>query len=473
MNNLRSIIAKMAPDFGILKESEAEVIDRLNRAAAIDEVDTVAFGLETDDGRIVKVYVAEKDSDRFEELMSQALGKVDDIEEAINLAAKEVEIIDVEWPIEANEPKPEDGSEVLNPQVYNNAKINQDMKDELKPKLEGVVNEAAVGISSRLATPNQQLILQAVLELGIPEIALERSPYKANIVRNIRELALQLQHNAAMKQALRIFVKRSIDFTKGEEEVTEAVLSENLADFYWSAVEKLLLALDTSTDKKVSTAIINSSKYAQLKRGSTAVLNNAVDAQLRTKLTNMTSSLSQLNRPVTESLNGNDLYQVIVKLISVADRSVKNQLANSLFDLPEFKQFKRILVQHAASIPSSLKQKIEAVAKELMNANSAMNESFTKPVKSVNTTSLRSIVRRMNRINESKRDPEIIDAASSVGTVAELTDSVYKRVVVLMSELKTISDGDLAAMIRLSKGEEKFAIRVALTVIGRREPSLK
>jgi hypothetical protein len=69
---------------------------------------------------------------------------------------------------------------------------------------------------------------------------------------------------------------------------------------------------------------------------------------------------------------------------------------------------------------------------------------------------------------EAARDPEIIDAAKAVGTVAELTDAVYNRVKALMPELKRISDGDLASKLARAKGEEKFAIRVALKVIGRR-----
>ncbi len=82
----------------------SDVADYLERAAELnDEVDTVPFGLETDDGDIVKVYVNAEQADKFEEAMKKLLGIEDDIEEAINQLAQEFDIVDVVWPKDKEE----------------------------------------------------------------------------------------------------------------------------------------------------------------------------------------------------------------------------------------------------------------------------------------------------------------------------------------------------------------------------------
>ena len=81
------------------KVSGSDVTDYIERAEELnDEVDTVPFGLETDDGKIVKVYVNAGQADQFEEAMKNMLGLEDDIEEAINRLAAEFDIVDVVWP---------------------------------------------------------------------------------------------------------------------------------------------------------------------------------------------------------------------------------------------------------------------------------------------------------------------------------------------------------------------------------------
>jgi hypothetical protein len=77
----------------------SDVADYLERAAELnDEVDTVPFGIETDDGDIVKVYVNADQADKFEEEMKKLLGMEDDIEECINRLAQKFDIVDVVWP---------------------------------------------------------------------------------------------------------------------------------------------------------------------------------------------------------------------------------------------------------------------------------------------------------------------------------------------------------------------------------------
>ena len=63
-----------------------------------EEVDTVAFGLETTDGKIVKVYVNAEEADAFEERMSQLLGKIDDIDQALEELSNDFDIVNVVKP---------------------------------------------------------------------------------------------------------------------------------------------------------------------------------------------------------------------------------------------------------------------------------------------------------------------------------------------------------------------------------------
>ena len=65
---------------------------------AEEEVDTVAFGLETTDGKIVKVYVNAEEAEAFEDKMSKLLGKIDDIDQAIEELSDEFDVVRVVKP---------------------------------------------------------------------------------------------------------------------------------------------------------------------------------------------------------------------------------------------------------------------------------------------------------------------------------------------------------------------------------------
>jgi hypothetical protein len=79
--------------------SGASIKDYLEKAHDInDEIDTVCYGLETDDGQVVKVYVNAAQADDFETKMAAMLGTEDNVEDAINNLAQEFDIVDVVWP---------------------------------------------------------------------------------------------------------------------------------------------------------------------------------------------------------------------------------------------------------------------------------------------------------------------------------------------------------------------------------------
>ncbi len=67
-------------------------------------------------------------------------------------------------------------------------------------------------------------------------------------------------------------------------------------------------------------------------------------------------------------------------------------------------------------------------------------------------------------------DPEIVDAVKAVGTVDELPPA-YNKIHDFMSTLGRKGEGDLKALIDKTKGQDKFALRVAMKVLGLREPN--
>lgn len=72
--------------------------------------------------------------------------------------------------------------------------------------------------------------------------------------------------------------------------------------------------------------------------------------------------------------------------------------------------------------------------------------------------------------NLTAADPDIVDAAKSVGTTDELP-AVYYDVIKYMPKVKSMGEGDLKALLDRSKGQAKFAVRVAMKAAGVREPN--
>lgn len=195
------------------------IINQLNQSAKLDDVETQAYGLETDDGQIVKVYVNKTDADKFDEVMQRVLGETDNIEDAINLIAKEVDIVDVVWPQEQTDDSSVEGDESLNPEVYKNEiQSNEDsmikkaqQTDESIVKQETQLDENT-SLESRFQTTNQKLIYHAIIALGVPEDVLLRTPLRAVLLHRIKEKAVELNRNTVLKQALKNIVRRSGEY---------------------------------------------------------------------------------------------------------------------------------------------------------------------------------------------------------------------------------------------------------------------
>lgn len=79
--------------------TQGDINNYLNKAHELnDEVDTVTFGMELDDGSVVKVYVNQAQADAFEKALADMLGQEDDVEKVIDELANAYDIVDVEWP---------------------------------------------------------------------------------------------------------------------------------------------------------------------------------------------------------------------------------------------------------------------------------------------------------------------------------------------------------------------------------------
>jgi hypothetical protein len=320
---LKESLRKLGPEFGFLAEeaSEAEqnVMNRLDRSVKLDEVDTITFGLETDDGKIVKVYVKVDQADDFEKALADKLGEIDDIEEVLNELSKEYEIVDVEWPDENPasdaDAEEDDGSDSMNKKVYDNPKEKAEADKSVKPKMEALtmgerltisINEASDtgSLESRFTTASQLMVYHALLELGIPEDALTRSSFRVEIMKNIKSKALELTGSPTMKSALKTFINRSIDYEekasqnkdamntskKDKDKPVKESLTESVTQDFWNAFLELVnYVAATPEDAK---DLLANPTMKQIMTRSSASLTSNVTAQLKTKLNDFKNSLS-------------------------------------------------------------------------------------------------------------------------------------------------------------------------------------
>jgi len=204
------------------------VEDVLKKSDEKDEVDVVAFGLETDDGEIVKVYVNVTDADEFEKAMAEMLGKEDDVEEAIKELAREFDVVDVVWP----EDKPEDNEgteetvdaapseegdleldleteEDVKDVKENRSTLKASMTEALEAKdqevfeasMEVVLSEPYKSMTKSLTTPLQLRILQLFDLAGIPADAL--TARRTDFLMGVRQVARKANENSSFKMALR------------------------------------------------------------------------------------------------------------------------------------------------------------------------------------------------------------------------------------------------------------------------------
>lgn len=336
---MSELLKELMVDFGLLSEYEdveKQVKAQLDRATKMDEVDTVTFGLETDDGRMVKVYVKAEQANDFEKALAGKLGAVDSIEQALNELSKDFEIVAVDWPEEAEtgDEKDEDeegeetadqtaekpeGEDVLNQQVYYNrrerdaqgeapmSEPKESYKDKVRAKLLSERDEAVGykfgrgathvgGLDAYFSYPLQFQIYKAILELGVPDVALTKSAYRQQIIQGIRRHAAEVMSDGALRNRLAYFlnqeIHQDIEAEKRKAAMRESLLTEDALGDFEALLSDLLTLLDNTPDNKYAKIVMNSSQMKALLRGASGTALSA-QATMRSKMAQFQASLTQ------------------------------------------------------------------------------------------------------------------------------------------------------------------------------------
>jgi hypothetical protein len=139
-----------------------EVHGQLDKAAEDDDVDSQCFGLEMEDGAVVKVYVKKEDAEAFEEAMAKRLGEDDDIKAAIEELEKDFDIIEVVWPDEDTEEPDEDDSEDGDDE---DGEEETDGGDAINDKVQDAIEKEAKQESVSVVRTLGQRFAQKVMEV--------------------------------------------------------------------------------------------------------------------------------------------------------------------------------------------------------------------------------------------------------------------------------------------------------------------
>lgn len=382
---------ELAADFGYLAEDaknmETDIAGQLDKAMKMDEVESVTFGLETDDGKIVKVYVKAEEADDFEKALSKKLGSEDSIEAALNELSKNFEIIDVEWPEDDEEDdddtdvndddKPEtDGSESLNKEVYGDGKggkKSKDDKSQYKTKMEGLSfgerfthglieandkenhsadnqhvdaeqhDDLTAPLEKRLKTTNQQLVYHAILELGVPEHVLNKSTFRLAILNGIRKKASELDDSNHLRNTIRSFVKKSIDEgIDAKSHVLPLAEANTVADSFFDTITNLINFLDSSPNKRYASSLITSSPFKELMSSAKPELSQKITSQIQVKLDNLNKVIQTTNTPseeVSESMNSKQFSDFIGGFLGFIDPTENKQLFGNVQKSSQYKQY--------------------------------------------------------------------------------------------------------------------------------------
>jgi hypothetical protein len=183
------------------------------------------------------------------------------------------------------------------------------------------------------------MVYHALLELGVPEIALSRSPYRAVIIKNIKAKAQELIKSSQMKNALKLFINNSIDYDekaqknakedlKDSKKVeSENVLTESLAADFWSTFDSLIRYLAKTPED--AQKVLDDPKVTQLRRRSAGSLNAAMTAQIKTRMLAFRDSLVESMQPndsyfasglrLNEGATPDEIVDLIAKMLNLAD----------------------------------------------------------------------------------------------------------------------------------------------------------
>ena len=230
-----------------------------------DMVETVTFGLETDDGDIVKVYVNKEHADEFEQKLSEMLGQEDNIEDLLEILSKDYDIVDVAWPgeddenTEDDEFAPEEDEEVETSGAADEEKLIDDTLPNGKESMNDKTNEKKT-YGSRLRdrlmkgmNEGQEAQLhevEAVAPQGsgnnIDDAEMEIDPNANDILQRYKAPYVQLGFKALMKfgisaNMIKVIVSRNPTFVRE--------LNERVKDMGAANRNRLMMAMSIEDDK--------------------------------------------------------------------------------------------------------------------------------------------------------------------------------------------------------------------------------
>ena len=230
-----------------------DVEKQMDTAAKMDEVDTVTFGLQTDDGDIIKIYVDVADSEKFEEALSEKFSTDLSIEDLINELATEFNIIDVVWPGESEEDVDSDvrGSESLNTEINQNDIQEDDTVESNNEMTYGqqvakrLLGESVAGVGGGFALHHIMTLLK---DIGLPEKVIKDNDALVHKILR-KKVNDELPNNLAAMTAIRLYVS-AIGAPK-KKKVSEAIADlpaptvamSNLSQYFSNKYQDLIYSI--------------------------------------------------------------------------------------------------------------------------------------------------------------------------------------------------------------------------------------
>ena len=287
----------------------------------------------------------------------------------------------------------------------------------------------ANSIANQLSTVNQHLIYQAILHLGVPELALDKSPYRSAILKGIKATALELAHTPAMRNTLKIFIKQQAmddikaaddethrgdaakeghgrhkgdTYDKGlkaagvitpkekktpEHKAPESKYEVKEADdnsaphLFWTAVSKIFDLMDSTDGQELASRVRDNQAYKSLVAKSRTRVVGRMTAGVRTKIAALQRLLLDTgDQGLAEQYTYVEVEELIALMLKLADDPKGNLVSR----ITAAQVYKRLMLSGRTAfvgVSSSVKRALQRLDDELkkINLTEADELSFDEP----------------------------------------------------------------------------------------------
>jgi hypothetical protein len=192
------------------------------------------------------------------------------------------------------------------------------------------------------------------------------------IVAGIREVALEVQKNPAMKNALRIFVKQQLN-DKPEYEPTQVkeALSGTPVDMFWEMFIKLLTAIDSTPNNTLVQELQGSSLWTNLQHNSMTNIRTALKPNIIAVLRRLDMAMQQAPQAsVGEALSNLEFVDLLNKLLELTEHAQQLQASQI------WRRIQYTAKQQFLRLPGNVKNILD----QLNQALSTVQEATEKPV---------------------------------------------------------------------------------------------